>query len=77
MDDKDKISLNKKTDLLKLSISQLMNTKLYNFKGNYYNELFKEAINLSQNKTKIDSSGQKSPTVQNIQFSVKFVTEVS
>jgi hypothetical protein len=75
MDEKDnKIILNKKTDLLKLSISQIMNTKLYNFKGPYYNQLYEEALKIGQKKP--ETSKKQINTIDFIQFEVKYVTEV-
>lgn len=75
MDDKDnKIILNKKTDLLKLSISQIMNTKLYNFKGPYYNQLYEEALKIGQKKTEIAKKQENN--IDFLQFEVKYVTEV-
>lgn len=75
MDEKDnKIVLNKKTDLLKLSISQIMNTKLYNFKGPYYNQLYEEALKIGQKKT--ESIKKSNNNIDFIQFEVKFVSQV-
>jgi len=36
--------------LLKLSISQIKKTKLYNFKGEYFNKLYEEALHSEQRK---------------------------
>ena len=44
----EKINLQKKSDILKYSYSQLNNTKLHNFQGDYYKELFAEAMKLEK-----------------------------
>ena len=75
MDDK-KIILNKKTDLLKLSISKIMNTKLYNFKGDYYNQLYDEAMRLEQSKVVNMKEKSKINKIDYILFEIKFLTEV-
>ena len=43
-----KINLEKKSDILKYSFTQLANSKLYNFKGQYFEELFAEAMKLEK-----------------------------
>jgi len=48
MDKMEKINLENKTDILKFSFTQLKNTKLYNFSGNFYKELFAEAMRLEK-----------------------------
>lgn len=44
----EKINLQKKSDILKYSYSQLKNTKLHNFQGDYFKEIFAEAIKLEK-----------------------------
>ena len=78
--EKDKIELNKKTDLLKLSISQIMNTKLYNFKGPYFEQLYNEALNTEVNQGKIlnkfgEKNNKNTKKIESVQFEVKFITE--
>lgn len=44
----EEIYLNSQNDILKFSFSQLKNTKLHNFKGSYYDQLFAEAMRLEK-----------------------------
>jgi len=72
-----KIILNKKTDLLKLTVSQILNTKIYNFKGPYFNQLYDEAIKLEEsNSRKKKAFSKVSYNIEFIQFDVKFLSEV-
>ena len=44
----DKIVIDKSFDLLKLSFTQMKSSKLSDFTGNYFNELYEEALKIEQ-----------------------------
>ena len=46
--DNDKIVIDKSFDLLKLSFTQMKSSKLSDFTGNYFNELYEEALKIEQ-----------------------------
>ena len=76
MDD-NKIILNKKTDLLKLTFSQIIRTKIYNFKGTYFNQLYDEALKLEQKKAeKKKILDKNNKNIEYLQFEVKYLSEV-
>ena len=69
MDSNGKIVLNRKSDLLKLNINTINNTKIYNYTGEYFEQLYKEAIAKESIKVKEIS-------ISYIIFEIIFTTEV-
>ena len=50
LDGNGKITINTSADLYKIPISLLKRTKVYNFKGKYYDKIYKEALDLEREK---------------------------
>ena len=44
-----KIIINNSLDLYKLPVSAIKNTKIYNFSGKYFNEIYEEALKIERN----------------------------
>lgn len=59
----DKINLNVQSDLLKFTYSELKNTKLYNFQGDFFKKLFEEAMQLEREE-------KAQVTVKEIEFEI-------
>ena len=54
MDGENKIILENSTDLYKLPISVLKNTKIYNFKGKYFDKIYEEALKIEKSGGKVE-----------------------
>ena len=44
-----KVIINDSADLYKLPVSVIKNSKIYNFSGNYFNEIYEEALKIERN----------------------------
>ena len=44
-----KVKINNSADLYKLPVSVIKNTKIYNFSGKYFDEIYEEALKLERN----------------------------
>ena len=44
-----KIIIENSSDLYKLPVSEIKNTKIYNFSGKYFNEIYEEALKIERN----------------------------
>ena len=44
-----KVVINNSADLFKLPVSTIKNTKIYNFSGKYFNEIYEEALKIERN----------------------------
>ena len=44
-----KIIIDNSSDLFKLPVSAIKNTKIYNFSGKYFNEIYEEALKIERN----------------------------
>ena len=72
-----KIILKNKKDLLNLTISQIMNTKIYNFQGPYFNQLYQEALKLEQIENQNQRNISKNTyNIQFLQFEINYISEV-
>ena len=54
MKDDGKIYIENAADLYKIPINVIKNTKLYNFKGKYYDKIYEEALKIERSSGKID-----------------------
>lgn len=77
-----KIIINTENDLLKYNISDYTNTKLFNFEGEYYKKLYKEAIDIENGNmclndfTISDTNIKCSSDISYIEFEIFYKTEV-
>jgi hypothetical protein len=76
-DNNEKVIIENSYDLYKIPISTLKNTKIYNFKGKYYDKIFEEALKIERSGGRIDPGSGKpiSFTIDTICFEIPFVTE--
>jgi hypothetical protein len=75
----EKIVIDNATDLYKLPISTIKNTKLYNFTGKYYDKIYEEALKIERSGMKLEDACKK-PNVQkpkNIILEIFYATEVN
>lgn len=66
----DEINLNSQNDILKFSFTQLKNTKLHNFKGPYFEQLFAEAM-------KLEKEEKEEIIVKEIEFELNYHLDYS
>jgi hypothetical protein len=77
MNNEEKIELNTCFDLYKLPINVLKKTKIYNFKGKYFDKIYEEALKLEKSGTFCQKQENKKPINFNkIEFEIFFLTEV-
>lgn len=72
----EQIELNTCFDLYKLPISVLKSTKIYNFKGKYFDKIYEEALKIEKNGN-FKGEEKKSLNFEKIQFEIFYLTEVS
>jgi len=76
MNNEEKIELNTCFDLYKLPIDVLKKTKIYNFKGKYFDKIYEEALKLEE-KGIFNIIGDKYQIQFNkIEFEIFYLTEV-
>jgi len=79
-----KIILNTENDLLRYDIKDYNNAKLYNFQGDFFQKIYKEALEIEGKNIDIDSikinsnSNDKSQDfeIKFVQFEIYYKTEV-
>ena len=54
MNGENKIILENSTDLYKLPLNVLKNTKIYNFKGKYFDKIYEEAVKIERSGGKVE-----------------------
>ncbi len=78
MNEDKKIELNTCFDLYKLPISVLNNTKIYNFKGKYFDKIYEEALKIEKSRKESERLDNKKPVnIQKIEFEIFYLTEVN
>ena len=77
MNNEEKIELNTCFDLYKLPINVLKKTKIYNFKGKYFDKIYEEALKLEKSGTfSQKQENKKSINFNKIEIEIFFLTEV-
>ena len=73
-----KVIINNSLDLYKLPVSTIKNTKIYNFKGKYFDEIYEEALkyernngiekfmNLNQKEEEVDEGEKYAKTIEDL-----------
>ena len=74
MDSDRKIILENSSDLYKLPIHVLKNTKIYNFKGKYFDKIYEEALKIERSGGKVDDFIKKKIGITNIELELQFNT---
>ena len=78
--DEKKVIIEKSSDLYKLPLDVIKNTKLYNFKGNYYDELYEEALKIEKagglEKFSISNYLKKGIKIEKIKFQMTYQTQM-
>lgn len=76
-----KIELNTCFDLYRTPIYVLKTTKIYNFKGKYFDQLYEEALRIERNnipQQKIEIINNNFPLIiKTIEFEIFYFTEVN
>lgn len=73
----EKIELNTCFDLYKLPINVLKNTKIYNFKGKYFDKIYEEALKIEKSGTLTHKQDiKKQINFYKIEFEIFYLTEV-
>jgi len=73
------IVINNSYDLYSLSYSDIKNTKLYNFAGDYYNQIYKEALEIEKSNINIKDIplSLNGMLIENIEIEIEYKTEVT
>jgi len=74
MDSDRKIILENSSDLYKLPMHVLKNTKIYNFKGKYFDKIYEEALKIERSGGKVDDFIKKKIGITNIELEIQFNT---
>ena len=78
--DEKKVIIETSSDLYKLPLDVIKNTKLYNFKGNYYDELYEEALKIEKagglEKFSISNYLKKGIKIEKIKFQMTYQTQM-
>lgn len=70
----DKVIIETSADLYKLPISLIQKTKLYNFKGKYFDKLYEEALKIERSGGTVEDL-EKPRKITHIEFQMQFNTE--
>ena len=75
-----KILIETSSDLYKLPLDVIKNTKIYNFKGNYFEELYEEALKIEKagglEKFSISNYLKKGIKIDKIKFQMTYQTQM-
>lgn len=72
-----KVIIETSADLFKLPIDVIKNTKLYQFKGKYFQKLFEEALKIERSGGNIEIPSVIEPEIlENIEFEINYNTIV-
>jgi hypothetical protein len=71
----EKIVLNTAAELYSLPISKIKNTKLYNFSGKYYDQIYEEALKIERSGRSVDEFFRPKIKIEGIQFEIPFNTD--
>ena len=75
-----KILIETSSDLYKLPLDIIKNTKIYNFKGNYFDELYEEALKIEKagglEKFSISNYLKKGIKIEKIKFQMTYQTQM-
>ncbi len=78
--DEKKVLIETSSDLYKLPLDVIKNTKLYNFKGNYFDELYEEALKIEKagglEKFSISNYLKKGIKIEKIKFQMTYQTQM-
>jgi hypothetical protein len=75
MNNEGKIILENSSDLYKLPISAINNTKIYNYKGKYFDKIYEEALKIERSGKNVDDFFSPVIKVEKLEFEILFVTE--
>jgi hypothetical protein len=71
----EKIQIENSADLYKLPIHVIKNTKLYNFKGKYFDKIYEEALKIERSGGNVEEILKPQVKVKEIIFEIPFHTE--
>ena len=78
--DEKKVIIETSSDLYKLPLDVIKNTKIYNFKGNYFEELYEEALKIEKagglEKFSISNYLKKGIKIEKIKFQMTYQTQM-
>ena len=78
--EENKILIETSSDLYKLPLDIIKNTKIYNFKGNYFDELYEEALKIEKagglEKFSISNYLKKGIKIEKIKFQMTYQTQM-
>jgi hypothetical protein len=74
MDGERKIILENSADLYKLPIHVLKNTKIYNFKGKYFDKIYEEALKIERSGGKVEDFIKKKISIEGIELEINYAT---
>ena len=76
----EKVIIETSADLYKLPISTIKNTKVYNFKGKYFDQIYEEALKIERsgglNNFSISNFLKKDIRINSIIFEMKYQTQI-
>jgi hypothetical protein len=70
-----KVYIESSADLFKLPISTIQNTKLYNFKGKYFDKIYEEALKIEKSGKSAENFDQPDLVVERMEFHIPFNTQ--
>jgi hypothetical protein len=72
-----KVKIENSSDLYKLPLNVIKNTKIYNFEGKYFDKIYQEALKLERSgiTNKISNSNEIKIKIDFIEFEMTFQTE--
>ncbi len=76
MSKEEKVELNTCFDLYKLPINKLKSTKIYNFKGKYFDKIYEEALKIESQGFHKKGDWEKL-NINRIEFEIFYLTEVN
>jgi hypothetical protein len=71
----EKIILNSPAELYSLPISKIKNTKLYNFSGKYFDQIYEEALKIERSGRNVEEFFRPKIKIEAIQIEIPFNTE--
>jgi hypothetical protein len=75
-DESKNIYIETSADLFKLPLYVIRSTKLYQFKGKYFNKLYEEALKIERSGGQIEVPITTESEIENIQFEINYNTSV-
>jgi hypothetical protein len=75
-DESKNIYIETSADLFKLPLDVIRSTKLYQFKGKYFQKLYEEALKIERSGGQIEVPTTTESEIENIQFEINYNTSV-